>query len=104
MGSRGQVAGPATNSETSAPAPASTTVEAVEPEPPEPLYAAPTRADRAGRIHAAGEINGQGPFRFILDTGANRSALAPEVVERLHLPAAEKVFLEVHGVTGSAIR
>jgi predicted aspartyl protease len=96
--SLGQVTGPAVNSE----APASN-VEAVEPAPPEPLYAAPTRADRAGRIHAAVEINGQGPFRFILDTGANRSALAPEVVERLHLPAAEKVFLEVHGVTGSAI-
>lgn len=76
--------------------------ESREP-PPEPLYAAPTRADRAGRIHAAVEINGQGPFRFILDTGANRSALSPEVVERLHLPHAEKVFLEVHGVTGSAI-
>jgi hypothetical protein len=67
------------------------------------LYAAPTRADRAGRIHAAVEINGQGPFRFILDTGANRSALSPSVVERLHLPPAGEISLVVHGVTGSAV-
>jgi predicted aspartyl protease len=95
--SLGQVTGPAVTTGTQVPP--------VEPQEPssEPLYAAPTRADRAGRIHAAVMINGQGPFRFILDTGANRSALSPSVVERLHLPPTEQVFLEVHGVTGSAV-
>ncbi len=83
--------------------PAASPVEAPEPLPPEPLYAAPTWADRAGRIHAAVEINGQGPFRFILDTGANWSALSPELVERLQLPSAKEVTLEVQGVTGAAI-
>jgi hypothetical protein len=65
------------------------------------LYAAPTRADRSGRILAAVLVNGRGPYRFILDTGANSSALAPRVVEELALPAAEGV--QVHGVTGTAM-
>jgi predicted aspartyl protease len=70
---------------------------------PEPLYAAPTRPDRSGRIHAAVMVNGQGPFRFILDTGANRSAVSPRIVEQLALPAAEGGTVEVHGVTGAAM-
>lgn len=65
------------------------------------LYAAPTRADRSGRILAAVTINGHGPYRFILDTGANSSALSPRLVEELGLPEVEGVH--VHGVTGSAV-
>lgn len=68
----------------------------------DPLYAAPTRTDRSGRIIAAVMINGQGPFRFILDTGANRSALSSQLVQRLQLPPTEEGSLEVHGVTGVA--
>lgn len=68
----------------------------------EPLYATPTRLDRAGRVVAAVEINGQGPFRFIVDTGANRSALATELVERLQLPVTGSATVGVHGVTGYA--
>jgi predicted aspartyl protease len=70
---------------------------------PDALYAAPTRADRSGRIHASVEINGKGPYRFILDTGANTSALTPQVAEQLGLQAADVVQLHVHGVTGSAL-
>lgn len=65
------------------------------------LYAAPTLADRSGRIVAAVTINDRGPYRFILDTGANSSALSPRVAAELDLPAAEDVH--VHGVTGSAV-
>jgi Aspartyl protease len=65
------------------------------------LYAAPTSADRSGRILAAVMVNGRGPYRFILDTGANSSALAPHLVEELDLPAADA--LQVHGVTGTAM-
>jgi hypothetical protein len=78
--------------------------EAAQPGPqtePEALYAAPTRADRSGRILAAVMINDRGPYRFILDTGANSSALAPRVAAELKLPAAEGV--QVHGVTGTAV-
>jgi len=69
--------------------------------PPEPLYAAPTKLDRSGRILAAVLINGRGPFRFILDTGANTSALSPRIVEALGLQSAEGESVGVHGVTGS---
>ena len=65
------------------------------------LYAEPTRADRSGRILAAVYVNGHGPYRFILDTGANSSALAPRVAEQLALPPAASV--QVHGVTGTAV-
>jgi predicted aspartyl protease len=67
------------------------------------LYAEPTRPDHAGRVLVQVEINGQGPFRFIVDTGANRSALAPGVVERLSLPIATGETMQVHGVTGTAL-
>jgi predicted aspartyl protease len=70
---------------------------------PEPLYAAPTRADRSGRILAAVEIDGKGPYRFIVDTGANRSALAPGVAQQLGLPYVSGGEVEVHGVTGTAM-
>jgi predicted aspartyl protease len=50
---------------------------------------------------AAVLINGRGPFRFILDTGANTSALSPRIVETLGLKSAEGDSVGVHGVTGS---
>jgi len=66
-----------------------------------PEFAIPTTKDRAGRIVAAVHLAGQGPFRFILDTGANRSALSQRVADRLGLTSTEQ-FL-VHGITGSAV-
>lgn len=75
---------------------------AVADQAAEPLYAAPTRLDRSGRVLAAVLINGRGPFRFILDTGANRSAISPRVVEVLGLESADGDVVGVHGVTGSA--
>ena len=44
---------------------------------PEPLFAAPTRLDRIGRVMTPVMVNGKGPFRFVIDTGASRSTLAP---------------------------
>ena len=41
--------------------------------------------DTAGRAVALININGQGPFRFILDTGANRSVLSQALATRLGL-------------------
>jgi predicted aspartyl protease len=46
-------------------------------------------------------INGRGPFRFILDTGANTSALSPRIVQVLGLQTAAGESVGVHGVTGS---
>jgi predicted aspartyl protease len=57
------------------------------------------RRDAYGRLHAPVFINGAGPFDFIVDTGANGSAVAPGVVERLGLSQSGEVLLR--GVTGS---
>jgi len=68
-----------------------------------PLYAERTRLDRAGRILARVEINGRGPYRFIIDTGANRSAVAPHVIHGLGLQSHAGDGRPLHGVTGSAV-
>ena len=39
----------------------------------EPRYAAPTRVDRIGRIWAPVKVNGQGPYRLVLATGASHT-------------------------------
>ena len=65
------------------------------------LYAAPTTVDRIGRIMAPVMINGQGPFRFIVDTGASRSAISPSLATRLGLTPSLEDSLTVQGVTGS---
>ena len=74
-----------------------------EPELPdeEHLYAAPTRPDRIGRIAAPVIINGQGPFRLILDTGASQSVITKRVVDKLGLVLTPESRLILHGVTGS---
>lgn len=68
-----------------------------------PLYAAPTRPDRVGRMLAAVEVNGAGPYRFIIDLGANRSALSSRLAAELGLDTQGNGSVEVHGVTGSAV-
>jgi len=72
------------------------------PAPPEPRYAAPTDRDRIGRIWAPVLINGSGPFRLVLDTGATHSAVTAEVAAALGLPLTESNQVLLHGVTGSA--
>ena len=68
-----------------------------------PEFATPTTLDRAGRIVAPVEINGRGPFRFVLDTGANRSAISAATAEALGLVADAGSMVSVHGITGSAV-
>jgi len=75
---------------------------AAPPAEGEHLYAAPTRWDRIGRIAAPVMINGQGPFRMILDTGANQSVITMHVANMLGLPVNPDSMLMLHGVTGSA--
>lgn len=82
---------------------ASPTVPSATSREPVAEYAVPTRIDQVGRILAPVMVNGQGPFRFILDTGANRSVLSPEVAARLNLVPSLETSIGVHGVTGSAV-
>ncbi|MFO1426654.1 MAG: aspartyl protease family protein [Steroidobacteraceae bacterium] len=70
---------------------------------PEPRYVAPTQRDRIGRIWAPVYLDGQGPFRLVLDTGANRSAVIPRVTEALGWRARAARPLRVRGVTGTAV-
>lgn len=65
------------------------------------VYAAPTTRDHVGRIMAPVMINGQGPFRFIVDTGASRSAVSALLAAKLGLVPSAAVTLQVHGVTGA---
>jgi predicted aspartyl protease len=67
---------------------------------PEPRYVAPTLRDRLGRIWAPVYLNGKGPYRLVLDTGASHSAIIAAVATDLGLPPAGAMLL--HGVTGSA--
>jgi len=67
----------------------------------EPKYVAPTRLDRIGRIWAPVLIDGKGPFRMVLDTGASHSAITQRAANRLGLPLSKDLTL-LTGVTGSA--
>jgi len=69
---------------------------------PEPRYVAPTRRDRIGRIWAPVLINGKGPFRLVLDTGANHSAITAEVAHALGVTSDDESPVLLRGVTGSA--
>jgi len=73
---------------------------------PEPVlrpdFEATSRSDRAGRIMIPVKVNGQGPFRFMLDTGANRTMLTPRLVEKLGIQL-DPDTIRLNGVTGSAM-
>ena len=88
-----------------APAPVAAAPPAVEEvlvTAPEPRFVAPTTRDRIGRIWAPVMINGQGPYRLVLDTGASRSAVTRAVVEELGLPIRSDA-LRLQGATGTAV-
>jgi predicted aspartyl protease len=88
------------------PGPLGATPEAtptVTVEAPEPRYVAPTLRDRIGRIWAPVVINGKGPYRLVLDTGATSSAIIPSVVDSLGIPLQESQKLRLNGVTGAAM-
>ena len=85
------------------PAPPTTTeLEEVVVSAPEPRFVAPTTRDRIGRIWAPVLIDGQGPFRLVLDTGASRSAVIQRVVDAASLPVRPKP-VRLRGVTGTAL-
>ena len=70
---------------------------------PEPRFVAPTRRDKIGRIWAPVLINGKGPFRLVLDTGANHSAITGSVALALGLAPDPSKQVLLRGVTGNAI-
>src|SRR2546430_14245077 len=66
------------------------------------LFASPTRLDRIGRVVAPVMVDGRGPFRFIVDTGATHSTIAPHLAKLLKLEPAEQAPVLINGITGTA--
>jgi predicted aspartyl protease len=65
------------------------------------LFALPTTRDHIGRVVVPVKINGKGPFRFIVDTGANHCTISPGLVRVLGLtPSTTSMTLD--GITGAA--
>lgn len=71
-------------------------------EAPEPRYVSPTRRDQIGRIWAPVMINGHGPFRMVLDTGASHSAVTALVALALGISTDQSPPVILRGVTGFA--
>jgi predicted aspartyl protease len=71
--------------------------------PQDLLLACPTTRDYVGRVVATVMVNGRGPFRFIVDTGANDSTISPRLAAALGLAPSTGRSLRVAGVTGTAI-
>jgi len=70
--------------------------------PSSPSYAVATRPGRIGMIVAPVMVNGKGPFRFMLDTGANRTVLASSTAAKLALDSSADDHVLVRGVSGVA--
>lgn len=53
------------------------------PPPPGPIYAIPTRPDRAGRVLAPVVVDGYGPVRFLVDTGCSGTMIGLDIARAL---------------------
>ena len=69
-----------------------------DPAPEEPGADLASGHDSANRMTAPAFINGQGPFNFVVDTGANRTVLSTELALLLELPSAGTA--QIHGIAG----
>jgi predicted aspartyl protease len=65
-------------------------------------FALPTTHDHIGRVVVAAMVNGKGPFRFIVDTGATHSTVTPTLVHALGLQPSEVPSIVLNGITGTA--
>jgi predicted aspartyl protease len=88
--------------ETAAQATATPSTDSTLVSPSEPLFATPTRLDRIGRIMAPVYINGIGPFRLVVDTGASHTSISPELAQKLGLVPSDTHRIVLNGVTGFA--
>ena len=69
----------------------------------EPKYASPTRRDRIGRIWAPVMIDGKGPYRMVLDTGASHSAITARTAQLMDSELTPQHSTRVTGFTGTTI-
>jgi predicted aspartyl protease len=66
-----------------------------------PLYVIDTAIDDSERMTVETMINGRGPYRFVVDSGADRSVVSEVLAAELVLPRGRDVM--VHGIGGSAV-
>ena len=71
------------------------------PNPASRLFAVPTRRDHIGQVIAPVRIDGKGPFRFLVDTGADGSVVSPRLVRALGLVPEQSTNERVEGTTGT---
>lgn len=76
-------------------------LEEIVVQSPEPQFVAPTHRDRIGRIWAPVLIDGKGPYRLVLDTGANHTAVTARTA--LSLGTAASAEARVTGFTGTSV-
>lgn len=70
----------------------------------DPVYAIPTRPDRAGRLLAPVAIDGHGPFRFLVDTGCNGTMIGDRLALSLGYDGgAGAGFVRIHDVLGPVL-
>ncbi|MGH8255652.1 MAG: retropepsin-like aspartic protease [Steroidobacteraceae bacterium] len=71
--------------------------------PGQAQFAIATSPGRIGMIVAPVMLNGHGPFRFMIDTGATRTVLADSTLAKLDLKADPTARIIVHGVSGRTV-
>ncbi len=77
-----------------------TTLSAAATENDDAQYAIPTRVDRIGRIVVPVKLNGHGPFRLMLDTGATHSVITNATAQQLDVDMTTATIAPVQGVMG----
>lgn len=82
--------------ETAAPAPGGPSADAVV-DPVTGALVQPFDLDATRRMAVQVTIGGQGPFSFLVDTGAERTVIARELAERLNLVPGERLRLATIG-------
>lgn len=65
------------------------------------LYSDSSRMDELGRMAATLTLNDQGPFHFLLDTGATHSVITQRTAARLNLTEDPISDVMIRGVNGS---
>lgn len=74
------------------------------PAPETPLFSIPYRVDAGARPVVDATVNGQGPYEFILDTGATTSAIFNRALEELGGEASWETPAQVFGISGTNAR
>ena len=59
------------------------------------------KTDNTERMTVPVRVAGSGPYRFLVDTGADRTAVSRELAARLKLPAGANA--ELHSITGQTL-